>query len=240
MTKPHLRLVQALVFDVFGTVVDWRGSLLAELRDFGASRGLALDWESFVDAWYWGHRAAMDRVRAAELPWTNDDRLHRMILDQLLEKNALAHLGEDDRSRLNRAWHRLEPWADVLPGLERLRRKYVLGTLSNGSVAVLVNMAKRAKLPWDVVLSAELVRRFKPDPKVYELASALLGLEPAQVLLVAAHRYDLAAASAQGFRTAYVFRPLEYGPGVSPERVSRDEFDLWASDFIELAGLLDA
>lgn len=232
--------LKALVFDVFGTVVDWRGSILRELAAFGRDKGIAADWESLVDEWRAGYRPAMQRVRRGELPWTRLDDLHRLILDGLLAQAGIAGLSEAEKDRLNHAWHRLDPWCDAVDGLERLKRRYVVGTLSNGNVALLVDMAKRAGLPWDVVLSAELVRHYKPDPEAYRMAPDLLGLAPAEVMLVAAHPDDLAAAAAQGLRTGYVPRPLEHGPGRPPQEPAGQGFDLMAGDFGDLADRLGA
>jgi 2-haloacid dehalogenase len=227
--------VRALVFDVFGTVVDWRGSIIREGRMLGRSKRLQVDWPAFADAWRAGYRPAMARVRSGELPWTTIDRLHRMILDQLLQRFGIKGLAEREIDHLNRTWHRLRPWRDARTGLERLKRRFVLGTLSNGNVALLVNMAKHARLPWDCVLSAELFRHYKPDPEAYLGAAALLGLAPPEVMLVAAHKDDLRAAQACGLRTAFVPRPLERGPKASVDVSPEPAFDCHASDFIDLA-----
>lgn len=227
--------IKALTFDVFGTVVDWRGSIIAAGQQFGATRGIDLDWGKFADAWRGGYQPAMDRVRRGELPWTNLDALHRMILDQVLADFNLTELTDADREHLNRIWHRLQPWPDAVTGLQRLRRQFILATLSNGNVALLVNMAKHANLPWDCILSAELARHYKPDPAVYQTAADLLGLAPQQVMMVAAHQSDLRAAQAVGFKAAFVTRPLEYGPDNLPDLIPDLAFDLVATDFDDLA-----
>jgi 2-haloacid dehalogenase len=229
--------MKALIFDVFGTVVDWRGSLIEEGERLGRARGLTVDWAAFADAWRSGYAPAMDRVRRGELPWTNIDTLHRAILEELLVRFGVHGLDEADKDQFNRAWHRLQPWKDSVEGLARLKTRHVIGTLSNGNVALLVNMAKHAGLPWDVILSAELFQHYKPDPEVYLGAARLLGLEPREVMLVAAHRRDLDAAARCGLRTGYVRRPLEFGP---PARAQAPEprFDLNAGDLIELAAQL--
>jgi 2-haloacid dehalogenase len=232
--------VKALVFDVFGTVVDWRGSLVRELEALGRAKGITADWTAFTDDWRASYQPAMQRVRCGELPWTRIDDLHRLILDELLVKHHVAGLSEAEKDHLNRAWHRLAPWPDAVAGLERLKRKYVIGTLSNGNVGLLVNMAKHSGLPWDVVLSAELVQHYKPDPQCYQMAPALLGLPPGEVMLVAAHPYDLAAAAREGLRTGYVPRPLEHGPGRPPQEAGEHRFDMTAQDFGHLADLLGA
>ena len=227
--------VKALVFDVFGTVVDWRGSIIREGRLLGRRRKLKVDWAAFADAWRAAYRPALDRVRSGELPWTKIDVLHRMILDGLLPRFGLGGLSEDEIDHLNRVWHRLEPWPDARAGLAKLKRRYVIATLSNGNVALLTNMAKHAGLPWDCILSAEVVRHYKPDPETYLGAADLLGVQPAELMLVAAHKDDLHAARACGLKTAYVTRPREYGPGVKAD-LSRDPaLDLHARDFNDLA-----
>ena len=234
----RVRGVRAMTFDVFGTVVDWRSSIIAEGRDLGRRKGLDVDWAAFADQWRGGYGPAMNRVRNGELPWTKIDDLHRLVLDSLLPEFGLEGLSEPERDDLNRVWHRLTPWSDTVEGLTRLRTRYVLATLSNGNVALLVNMAKNAGLPWDTVLSAELAQAYKPDPKVYLKAADLLGLEPQQVMMVAAHRGDLLASAEIGFRTAFVPRPLEYGPDRERDLTPDPTFDLVAKDFVDLAGQL--
>lgn len=235
-----LSAVKALVFDVFGTVVDWRGSILRELEALGRAKGLSADWERFVEDWRGGYQPAMQRVRSGELPWTKIDDLHRMILDTLIPKYRLAGLSASETEHLNRAWHRLDPWPDAVPGLMRLKRRFTIGTLSNGNVALLVNMAKRAGLPWDMVFSAELAHHYKPEPEAYRMPPALLGLAPGEVMLVAAHPNDLAAAAGQGLKTGYVPRPLEWGPGRKPHDIAGKHFDVVAEDFNRLADRLGA
>jgi 2-haloacid dehalogenase len=232
--------IRALVFDVFGTVVDWRGSILTALEALGRAKSIAADWPRFVDDWRAGYRPAMERVRSGALGWTNIDGLHRLILDAILAQHGIVGLSEDEKEHLNRVWHRLDPWPDAVAGLARLKARFVIGTLSNGNVSLLVDMAKHARLPWDVVLSAELVRHYKPDPEVYRMAPALLGLTPEAVMMVAAHASDLVAAAHQGLRTGYVRRPLEHGPGSPGEAVAQDAFDIVVGDFQELAGRLGA
>jgi len=230
--------VSALVFDVFGTVVDWRGSIIREGRRLGRERDLRVDWAAFADAWRAGYRPAMARVRSGELPWTTIDALHRMILDDLLRQFGIQRLSEADKDHLNRAWHRLRPWPDARRGLTRLKRAFTLATLSNGNVALLVDMARHARLPWDCVLSAELFGHYKPDREAYLGAARLLGLAPPQVMLVAAHKDDLYAAKACGLRTAFVRRPLEYGPKVRADLKPERAFDCNADDFLDLASQL--
>ena len=225
--------VQALCFDVFGTVVDWHGSIAAEVQRLR----LPVDGGAFALAWRAGYAPAMQQVRSGALPWTNIDGLHRRILDGLLAEHGLA-MDEAARQHLNRIWHRLQPWPDSVPGLLRLKRHYTITTLSNGNLSLLVAMAKFGGLPWDAVFSAELFNHYKPDPEVYLGAARLLGLAPAQVALVAAHPSDLRAAAACGLRTVYVPRPLERGPGGAMQPWTPGEFDLAADSFEALAAAL--
>jgi 2-haloacid dehalogenase len=226
---------KALVFDVFGTVVDWRGSLIREGRLLGRRKKLDVDWAAFADAWRAGYRPAMARVRSGELPWTKIDDLHRMILDALLARFGIRGLSEEEIVHFNHAWHRLKPWPDAKAGLGKLKRRHVVATLSNGNVALLVNMARHAGLPWDCILSAEVVRHYKPDPETYLGAAELLGVRPDALMMVAAHKDDLHAARACGLQTAFVARAREHGPGAKPD-VSRDPaFDVHARDFNDLA-----
>lgn len=232
MTGPR-----ALAFDVFGTVVDWRAGIIAELQSFGSRLGLQRDWVSFADAWRAGYAPAMDRVRRGELPWTRIDDLHREILLELLGDAAVPESDIDD---LNRAWHRLIPWPDAVPGLQRLKQRFVITTLSNGNVSLLTDMAKNAGLPWDCVISAELFGHYKPDPQAYQGCARLLDVAPGDLMLVACHPGDLRAARDSGLRTGYVVRPLERGPGHPLPTVEDGEFDVVAHDFIDLARQLGA
>lgn len=227
--------VKALVFDVFGTVVDWRGSIIREGQALGRKKKLKVDWAAFADAWRAGYRPAMARVRSGELPWTKIDALHRMILDDLLKRFPLGRLAEEEIDHLNRVWHRLKPWPDARAGLAKLKRRHVIATLSNGNLALLTNMAKHAKLPWDCILSAEVVRHYKPDPETYLGAADLLGVKPGELMMVAAHKDDLHAARASGLKTAYVPRPREYGPAVKIDVSREPAFDIHARDFNDLA-----
>lgn len=232
--------IRALVFDVFGTVVDWRSSIVREGEALAAEKGLSVDWPAFADAWRAGYQPAMQRARSGEIAWTNIDVLHRAILDDLLPRFGLAGLSPVEVEHLNRVWHRLDPWPDAVPGLRRLKSRFVVATLSNGNVSLLVDMAKRAGLPWDCVLSAELIQRYKPDPAVYRMAAQLLGFGPDEVMMVAAHPSDLEAAARTGLKTAYVPRPLEHGPGGALESPGERRFDLVAADFSVLAEQLGA
>jgi 2-haloacid dehalogenase len=223
---------RALVFDVFGTVVDWRSSIIREGQGLGRQKDLEVDWAAFADAWRSRYAPSMDRVRRGDIPWTKLDDLHRASLEGLLREFGIETLCEEEKDHLNRVWHRLDPWRDAVEGLTRLKERRVIAPLSNGNVALLVNLAKRAGLPWDLILSAELVRHYKPDPETYLMAPDLLDLRPEGVMMVA-HTDDLRAAQENGLRTAYVPRPLEFGHGgeVDPPDPS---FDLVVNDFIEL------
>ena len=231
--------VRALAFDVFGTVVDWRSTVIREGEALGRAKGVQVDWAAFAEAWRDGYQPAMNRVRQGELPWKTMDELHRMNLDDVLERFGVEGLGESEKEDFNRVWHRLEPWPDAVSGLTRLKAKFTVATLSNGNVGLLVNMAKRAGLPWDVVLSSEIVGHYKPDQEVYLKAADLLGLSPCEVMMVAAHKYDLRAAAEAGLRTAFVPRPDEW-PNRRVDLSYEDAFDVNASDFLELAERLGA
>ncbi|MBI4527066.1 MAG: haloacid dehalogenase type II [Deltaproteobacteria bacterium] len=233
-------IVKALTFDVFGTVVDWRSSIIREGQLLTNTKRLDVDWAKFADAWRAGYHPAMDRVRNGDLPWTNIDALHRLILEDLLKQFHIHGLSDSEIDHLNRVWHRLIPWPDSVPGLNRLRCRYIVATLSNGNISLLVDMAKHAGLPWDCVLSAELSGHYKPDREVYETAARLLGLEPAQVMMVAAHKNDLQAAKGVGFKTAWVTRPLEHGPDHVLDTTPDPSFDITAMDFLDLAAKLGA
>jgi 2-haloacid dehalogenase len=234
-TKP-----KALVFDVFGTVVDWRASIIREGELLSATQKLEVDWPAFADAWRAGYAPAMQQVRTGVLPWTKIDALHRMILDSLLPRFGLSELTQDQLNHLNLAWHRLSPWSDTVGGLNRLKAKFVISTLSNGNISLLTNMAKNAGLPWDCILSAESFGHYKPDPEAYLGAADLLGVKPEQLMMVAAHKDDLWAAKACGLQTAFVARPLEKGPQVKQDVSPEPGFDLCVSDFYQLAVQLGA
>ncbi len=227
--------VIALTFDVFGTVVGWRGGIAREVTALGAARGFSLDGNAFALAWRARYQPAMERVRGGQRGFVKLDVLHRENLDEVLAEFDLGHLDEADRVHLNRAWHRLDPWPDAVAGLNRLKRDFILATLSNGNVALMVDMARRAGLAWDAILGAEVVRHYKPQPEAYLLTAECLGLEPAQCLMVAAHEGDLEAAAAYGLRTAYVHRPSEYDDNGAAPMPDAKAFDFVAADFLELA-----
>ncbi len=237
---PSGRVADLLLFDVFGTVVDWHSSILAAGAAWTKRKGDRVDWGAFAAAWRAGYEPAMARVRSGEWPWLALDDLHRRILDELLPGFGLEHWSEAERAEWNRVWHRLRPWPDSVAGLRRLKKRFVIASLSNGNVALLVNMAKFGALPWDTVLSAELFRHYKPDPEVYTGAAALLGVKPERALMVACHRADLLAARRCGLQTAFVARPHEHGPGGRAEAVGAGEVDYRAQDFLDLAAQLGA
>jgi 2-haloacid dehalogenase len=235
--------VRALVFDTFGTVVDWRSSVASQVEEVAKRRGVKVDGLAFADAWRAQYAPSMERVRKGELPWTKLDQLHRMTLDRLLPEFKLIGLTEPETVSLNKAWHRLGPWPDSVAGLTRLKRKYIIAPLSNGNISLMTDLAKYAGLPWDCILGAELARHYKPDPEVYQSAAAFLDLAPSEVMMVAAHLTDLHGAKAVGLRTAFVVRPDEYGHGPNsrkPDLMPDDSIDVSARDFGELATQLGA
>jgi len=232
--------VKALVFDTFGTVVDWRTSVKDEVERLAQRKGLTVNGEQFADTWRAGYAPAMNRVRTGELPWTKLDVLHRMILDKLLVDFHITGLTEPEIDDLNRAWHRLRPWPDAVSGLTRLKKKFIIAPLSNGNIGLMTNLAKHGGLPWDCILGAELVRHYKPDHEVYQSAADFLGLNLGDVMMVAAHLGDLRAAKGVGLRTAFVPRPQEYGPGGKPDLQPDSAVDVTAKDFNDLASQLGA
>jgi 2-haloacid dehalogenase len=232
--------IKAMIFDTFGTVVDWRGSIISEGDSYWTPvKGVKVDdWATFADAWRSKYGPFMNKVRTGELPWTKLDDLHRMSLDEVLVDFDVTNLSETDREHLNFVWHRLNPWPDAPSGLARLKCRYVITPLSNGNLSLLTEMAKFAGLPWDCILGADLFRRFKPDPEIYLGASDILGFEPSQVMMTAAHPGDLEAARKIGLRTAYVHRPLEHGPGMEHAMPATGDFDVVATDFRDMASQL--
>ncbi|MFN3566553.1 MAG: haloacid dehalogenase type II, partial [Burkholderiaceae bacterium] len=212
--------VKALLFDVFGTLVDWRGSIAREARRLLAPRGVAIDWEAFADAWREQYQPAMEQVRSGRLPFGKLDVLHRRNLDAILPRFGLDRLDEADRAELNLAWHRLDAWPDVPEGLARLRTKFRIAPCSNGNVSLMVDLARRNGFAWDAILGAEFARDYKPKPIVYLASAAAFDCAPEQAMMVAAHSSDLAAAAAAGLRTAFVARPDEHGPGNGERRAN--------------------
>jgi 2-haloacid dehalogenase len=230
-------LPKVLAFDVFGTVVDWHGSIANEILRLK----LPVDPHAFASAWRDGYKPAMARVRSGELGWTKIDDLHRMILDQVLEKFGIDSLSETQKQDLNLIWHRLNPWPDSVEGLTRLKQKFTIVTLSNGNLSLLADMAKNAGLPWDLILSAEVFRHYKPDPETYLGVAATFNVQPQEVMLVAAHKDDLQSASKLGLQTAFIERPKEFGPTLVRNDLHQEEWvNYHASDFNTLADLLSA
>jgi 2-haloacid dehalogenase len=227
--------VRALTFDVFGTVVDWRTSVIREVEAFAARRQVSLDAGAFVDTWrYEGYMGGIGRIRRGELPFMTTDALHRRKLDELLAHHGIDAT-EEERDHLNRAWHRLDPWPDSVSGLRRLRSKFIVSTLSNGNFSLLVNMARHAGLGWDCILSADVTNAFKPDPDCYLAAARFLDLQPAEVMMVAAHKADLKAAQAAGLQAAFVARPTEAGSSRQVDLTPDPAFQFVATDFNDLA-----
>ncbi len=231
-------MVKAVLFDVFGTVVDWRGSVAREAQKLLAPKGHALDWRAFASRWRDRYQPAMEAVRSGARPYTILDVLHRENLEALLEEFAITGLSEAETDHLNRAWHRLDPWPDAVLGLTRLKRNYIVGTCSNGNIALMVNMARHARLPWDTVLGAEVARAYKPQPEAYRASCRALGLAPEEVMMAAAHNGDLHAAAREGMATAFIPRPTEHGSGQTADLEADPGFTVVASDFIDLADRL--
>ncbi len=232
-----MNVIKALMFDVFGTVVDWRTSVAREAATLAREKGIAGDWEAFADDWRGLYQPMMSKVREGEMGWTDLDTLHRMGLDTLRAGYGLEDVSEPELDHLTRAWQRLDPWPEVVAGMNRLKSRYILAALSNGHIALIVNMAKRAGIPWDVVLGAEVARAYKPLPAAYLGSVAALKSEPGQCLMVATHDDDLAAAAACGLGTAYVHRRHELGPPEGKPGPS-GTYDFVAEDFNDLADQL--
>ncbi len=230
--------VQALVFDTYGTVVDWRSTVLEALLALGRARGLSADWDAVLRDWE--PRPIMDRVNRGELAWMTMEEIHGQALARAIERHGIAPLTDSESGDLVRARWRLTPWPDAVPGLTRLKRRYVISPLSNASFIGMVRLAKFAGLPWDCVITAENARCYKPRPEAYRTAVSLLGLRAPEVMLIAAHNYDLRAARAEGLRTAFVPRPAEYGPGQTTDLSPDGDWDIVAGDFLEPAAVLGA
>lgn len=226
--------VKVLAFDVFGTVVDWHGTVAREID----AMNLNVSGNEFALAWRAGYKPAMQRVMSGELGWTLIDDLHRMILDEILERFEISHLNEEQRRHLNRVWHRLDAWPDSVEGLTRLKSRYTICSLSNGNIGLLTDMAKHAALPWDCILSAEVFRKYKPDPATYLGVAKIFDVAPEEVMMVAAHHDDLARARAGGLKTAYIERPDEFGPTQAKDVSPNADHTLHAKSIVELATLL--
>ncbi|MGH9679010.1 MAG: haloacid dehalogenase type II [Candidatus Acidiferrales bacterium] len=238
----ELTSVKAIVFDTFGTIVDWRNSVIAEGIAWDKAKGLTIDWAIFADQWRLGYHPAMNKVRTGEIPWTRLDDLHRMILEDLLKEYKIDNLTEEEKVSWTHVWRRLKPWPDSVEGLTRLKKKYIIAPLSNGNIALMANLAKFGGLPWDAILGAELVRHYKPDDEVYRSAPYFLDLKPEEVMMVAAHDYDLHAARRNGLRTGFIHRPTEYGKGpVGVAYAAKPgEFDVVSESAVDLARQMGA
>jgi 2-haloacid dehalogenase len=232
-------MVKGLLFDVFGTVVDWRSGISREAEAFFAPRGIAVDAEAFADAWRAKYQPAMEKVRSAGRPYAPLDILHRENLDATLSDFGLDDaVGDDERAELNRAWEKLPPWPDSVKGLAMLKSRFAIATCSNGSIALMTWLAKFGGLPWDAILGAEIAQDYKPRDRVYLASAAALGLAPGDVMMVAAHNGDLAAARGLGLKTAFVLRPAEHGPGQTTDLEPAADWDVVAADLVDLAGKL--
>lgn len=230
--------ISIVIFDVYGTVVDWRAGVIAEAQALAKKKGIeGVDWAAFTDAWKDAYRPTMDEVNAGKRPWTTNDVLQRQRLDAIVEEFAIQGLSEADKDGLNHAWHRLPPWPDAVGGLNRIKARYPIGAFSNGSFYLLANMARHSGLPWDFILSADNFRTYKPAPGIYLGTIELLGGEAERILLVAAHNYDLAQARKHGIKTAYICRKTMFGPDQDRDLEAEDDWDI-VTDSIE--GAADA
>jgi len=232
--------VKALIFDTFGTVVDWRGSIIEEGTAWGKAKGLTIDWARFADRWRAGYAPSMNKVRKGELPWTKLDDLHRALLEDLLKEFHMEGLSEAEKDHWNRVWHRLKPWPDSVAGLTRLKKKYTIAPCSNGNVALINDMAKNSGLPWDLILGAEVAHHYKPDRETYLTAVDLLGLHPQEVMMCAAHSGDLQAARSFGLKTGFIHRPDEHGKGGPADRAKPGDFDVVSDNMVDLAAKMGA
>jgi 2-haloacid dehalogenase len=233
--QPHAAepSIRALLFDIFGTTVDWHGGMIEHARKLGEARGVAADWRGLVEEWRAHYKPAIKPVREGKRPWLNFDQIHREEVDKIVRRYGAERLSTEDRDALTRCWHLLKAWPDVVPGLYRLKKQFILGPLSNGTTRQLIETARWAGLPWDAVFGADIFRTYKPAPEVYKGAIALLGLKPEEVLMVAAHNEDLQAAQRQGLRTCFVGRPTE-------DAKVEGRFDFVVDDFEHLARVLGA
>ena len=240
--KPSLANVKALVFDTFGTVVDWRSSVIAQGMAWGKAKDMNINWVDFTDRWRLGYRPMLDKIRNSEMPFTRLDDLHRMILEGLLKEFKIEGLTEEEKVSWTHAWRRLKPWSDSVEGLTRLKRKYVIAPLSNGNIALMTSLAKFAGLPWDVILGAEVARHYKPDREVYVAAYDFLDLKPEEVMMCACHAQDLRAARSYGLRTGFIYRPNEFGNGPVgvPDKAKPGDYDVVSDSIIDLAQQLGA
>lgn len=231
-------MVKALLFDVQGTATDFHSTVCDEARRIGADRYPDADWPAVVRRWRAGYFATLEAAQGRSDGWISVHSVYREALDTVVAEFGLGGLSDAERDELTMAWQRLRPWPDVVPGLTRLKGAFTLATLSNADVSAVVNISKGAGLPWDVVFAAEMAGVFKPDPVIYRMAVTYLGREPGEIMMVASHKYDIRAAGQLGFQTAFVARPLEFGAGADVDVAYSDEFDVNASDFLDLADQL--
>jgi len=240
--KPELSSLKACVFDVFGTVVDWRSSVIAEASAWGKAKGLHIDWAEFTDRWRLGYRPALDKVRNGEIPWATLDDLNRMILEDLLKQYKMEGLSEEEKTNWAHVWRRLKPWPDSVEGLSRLKKKFIISPMSNGNVALMTSLAKFGGLPWDLVLGSDLVKHYKPDRETYLSAPFYLDLKPEEVMMCAAHVGDLHAARECGLRTGFIYRPNEYGDSTAavPDNAKAGDFDVVSVSIVDLAAQIRA
>ncbi len=238
MPNDQNKPVKALLFDVFGTVVDWRSSVALQLQDFFAPRGITRDWMQFILDWRALYQPAMQAVRSGTRDFVILDVLHRENLMQIIDSYNFSDLSYAVFTHLTHVWHRLTPWPDCVPGLTRLKPQYILATLSNGNIALMVNLARFGGLPWNAILGAEVTRSYKPDPHTYLGTAAALGLTPCECMMVAAHNEDLQAARDLGFATAFIARPTEYGPDQTIDLTPTSDWDFATDSMTSLADLL--
>lgn len=232
------RVVKALLFDVQGTATDFHSTVCGEAQRISAGRHPDVDWADVVRRWRAGYFAALDAAPASHSGWVSVHTVYRDALEPVLEECGVTGFSDAERDGLTLAWQRLAPWPDVVPGLTRLKKAFTLATLSNADVSAVINISKRAGLPWDAIFAAEMAGVFKPDPGIYRMAATYLGLNPADIMMVASHKYDIRAAARLGFRTAFVARPLEFGVDGDADIAYSDEFDINAADFVDLADQL--
>lgn len=232
--------VKAVLFDVFGTVVDWYGTMTHEISDLAQQQKIEIDTDAFVNAWRAAYRQGLADIRDGKAPKVSNQMVYRATLEKLLTQHGIENLSADEKDHLSRIDQRFQPWPDSIAGLNRLKKKFIIGTLSNGTLVALTNMAKNTGLPWDVIFSADLLGTYKPAPETYLGAIKLLELEPEQVLLGAAHNYDLKAAASHGLKTGFVCRPLEHGPNGKNETKAEGDWDIVSNSIKELAEKLGA
>lgn len=234
-----MNTLQALIFDVQGTVTDFRSSIAQQALAIAGARAPGVDWGRFVDDWRGKYRPALDDILCGRRPWSSVDRLYRSALDEVIETYDVGFLNPEERERINFAWQAIAPWPDAVQGLNRLKARFKIATLSNADVSAVVNISKVGELPWDAIFAAEMVGTFKPDPRTYEMALRYLGVAAGDAMMVACHKYDLLAAGDLGMKTAFVARPLEFGPQANVDTAFDERFDINARDFLDLADQLD-